>query len=117
MATVTEKSSTGLDANIAGALGYLFVPAIIFLAIEKDSRFVKFHAFQGLFLGLAWFVVMFALMFVGFLPFIRWFNLMFYPIAGIAFFIAWVFGIIKAFQGEMFKLPVIGDLAEQQLNK
>ena len=51
-----ERSSTGLDENVAGFLCYLFgfVTGIVFLVVEKESRFVKFHAMQSTitFLGL-----------------------------------------------------------------
>ena len=50
MNVVADKSSTGLDANIAGALAYIPVVAIAFLVVEKSSRFVKFHAVQSLLL-------------------------------------------------------------------
>lgn len=118
MATsLTEKSSTGLDANLAGALSYLFVPAIVFLAIEKESQFVRFHAFQGLFLGLASIAATILLNILWFVPLFGWFVLPLYPLVGLIIFIAAVIALIKAFQGERFKLPVIGDLAEQQLAK
>src|SRR5207248_7890986 len=47
----TEKTSTGLEANLAAALSYLvgFVTGIIFLLIEKDNKFVRFHAMQSTF--------------------------------------------------------------------
>lgn len=115
--TLTEKSSTGLDANIAGALSYLFVPAIVFLAIEKDSQFVRFHAFQGLFLGLASIASVIAINILWLLPVLGWFALALYPLSALLFFVAWLISTIKAFQGERFKLPVLGDLAEQQVSK
>jgi uncharacterized membrane protein len=115
--TVTEKSSTGLDANIAAALAYLGIPAVIFLAIEKDSQFVRFHSVQALFLALAWVVVWVALMIIGSIPL---FGLLAIPLGFlvmIGFFIIWIIALIKAFQGEKYKFPVIGDLAEQQVSK
>ena len=48
MNVVAEKSSTGLDANVAAALSYIPIVAIVFLVIEKGSRLVKFHAVQSL---------------------------------------------------------------------
>ena len=49
----TEKTSTGLEANLAAALSYLvgFVTGIIFLLVEKDNKFVRFHAMQSILLS------------------------------------------------------------------
>jgi uncharacterized membrane protein len=111
-ATGLEKSSTGLDANVAGLLTYLlgFVTGIVFLVIEKDSKFVRFHALQstllfgGLFV-LHWFIAVAApLVGVLFLS----------PLIALATFILWIILMIKAYQGEKFKLPVVGDIAEQK---
>lgn len=111
--TVTEKSTTGLDANLAGLLCYagIWVTGIIFLVLEKDSRFVKFHAMQSLitFLGLAifWYVCVS-------IPFFGWI------VAFLAFpftLVLWIFLMVKAYNGEKFKLPIVGDIAEQQANK
>jgi uncharacterized membrane protein len=108
-----EKSSTGLDANIAGLLTYLlgFISGIIFLAIEKDSQFVRFHAMQSTIVSVGLFVLNIAL---GFIPILGWLvSLLLAPVA----FILWIFLMFKAFQGERFKLPIVGDIAEQQVAK
>jgi uncharacterized membrane protein len=107
------KSSTGLDANIAALLTYLlgFISGIIFLAIEKDSQFVRFHAMQSTIVSIGLFVLNIAL---GFIPVLGWLvGLLLAPIA----FLLWIFLMFKAFQGERFKLPVVGDIAEQQVAK
>ncbi len=122
MNVVAEKSSTGLDANIAAALAYIPIIGIVFLVIEKGSRFVKFHSVQSLVLCAALFVIYLALTILGFIlgmiPVLGW-------IASIVLFfvwlalmigslVAWIIAIVKAFQGEWFKLPYVGDIAEQQ---
>lgn len=106
-----EKSSTGLEANLAGALTYLLGPitGILFLVLEKDSKFVRFHAMQSTITFLALFVVSVVL---GMIPFLGWLVLFFVQLAAI---VLWVFLMFKAFQGEKFKLPTIGDLAERQV--
>lgn len=109
-----QKSSTGLDANVASALAYIPFVAIVFLVIEKGSRLVKFHSVQSLALAVAWFVIWFGLMVVGMIPVVGWLTLLLWPIFGIAMFVVWLIALIKAFQGTWFKLPVIGDIAEQQ---
>ena len=110
---IPEKSSTGLDVNIAGLLTYLlgFITGIIFLVIEKDSQFVRFHAMQSTIVSLGLFVLNIAL---GMIPFLGWIvGLLLAPVA----FLLWIFLMFKAFQGERFKLPVVGDIAEQQVAK
>jgi len=54
-----KRSSTGLDENVAGFLCYLFgfVTGIVFLVVEKESRFVKFHAKQSTITFLGLFVI------------------------------------------------------------
>lgn len=108
---LTEKSSTGLDANVAAALCYLawFVTGIIFLVVEKDSKFVKFHAMQSVILFLPMAVVQMVLWSI---PFLGWLLGFFLWIASL---LVWLVLMFKAFQGERFKLPVVGDLAEQQV--
>lgn len=106
--------ASGLQDNVAGLLAYLFIPAIIFLVVEpyNKNRFIRFHSFQGIFFGVAWAVigtilgtVLMVIPILGWLiSFVIW----------LGFLIAWIVLMIKAFQGTMFKLPVIGDLAEKQ---
>lgn len=119
MTDVAEKSSTGLDGNIAAALTYLPIVAIIFLVIEKGSRLVKFHAVQSLALCVAWIACWFAMMILGYIlsniPVLGFLiNMLLSLAVGLGFFVAWIIGLIKAFQGQYFKLPFIGTIAEQQ---
>ena len=122
MNIVAEKSSTGLDANVAAAISYIPIVGLVFLVIEKGSRFVKFHAVQSLLLALAFFVLYFGLTVLGFvlgyipvLGFIISFALIFvYMALGLGGLVVWVLAIIKAFQNEKWKLPYIGDIAEAQ---
>ncbi len=121
MNVVADKSSTGLDANVAGALAYIPIIAIVFLVIEKGSRFVKFHAVQSLLLCLAWIVLWFGLTMVGLvasrLPFGFVINiLLLFVNLAVMFggFALWIIAVIKAFQGQQWKMPYIGDIAEQQ---
>lgn len=99
---------TGVPENVAGMLCYIFVIAIIFLLVEPYSRnrFVRFHAFQSILFSIAW-VLMHGVVAI---PVIGW---MLWPAVELAFLIAWIVLLIKAYQGHMFKLPVIGDFAEQ----
>lgn len=109
-----EKSSTGLDANVAAALTYIPIIAIVFLVIEKGSRLVKFHAVQSLGLLVGWMVAWFALGILGMVPVVGWATLLLWPLVAIGMFVVWLIALLKAFKGEWWKLPVIGDIAEQQ---
>jgi uncharacterized membrane protein len=112
MTVVAEKSSTGLEVNLAAALSYAFwwVTGVIFLVLEKESRFVRFHAMQStLAFGSIW-LLGFVISWV--LPIIGWMLSFFIWVAGI---VLWIICIIKAFQGERYKLPFFGDLAEKQV--
>jgi uncharacterized membrane protein len=92
------------------------IPAIVFLLIEpyNKRRFVRYHAFQSLFFAIACMVASFALRIVALMPVVRWTTLLLWPLLWLVELVLWVICLFKAFQGQMFKLPVIGNLAEQQ---
>ena len=109
----------GLADNVAGMLAYItIVPAIIFLVIEpfNRNRFVRFHAFQSIFFCVAWTVLWVALSVVGMIPVLGWATILIWPLLGLGGLIIWVLLLVKAYGGQMFKLPVIGDMAEKQAN-
>jgi uncharacterized membrane protein len=124
----TAKSSTGLDENIAALLSYIFgwLGGLIFFLIEKDSRLVRFHAMQSILLNVL----------VGVVAVVVWIVWMVFFVIGSAigdivggligiigtllwllFFlgvvIAWVMCLIKAFQSQYWKLPIVGNFAEK----
>lgn len=107
------KSSLGMDENVAGLLSYLlgFITGIIFFALEKESKFVKFHAMQSILLSALIFVTSFVL---GLVPIIGWIILLILPLV---VFLLWVLLMVKAYKYEYFKLPVLGDLAEKYSNQ
>ncbi len=103
----------GLTDNVAGALAYFtFIPAIIFLVMEpyNTNKFLRFHSFQSLFLCVLCFVVGFV---VGLIPVV---NIIAVPLLLVGELVIWLVLVLKAYQGQKFKLPVIGDIAEQQAN-
>lgn len=109
----------GLSDNVAGALAYFtIIPAIIFLVVDpfKTRRFVRFHAFQCLFLTAAAFVIWFAFGMFG--MFLGMFSGMLLGMVSllvqIGLFVVWLLVVIKAYQGQEFRLPVIGDIAAKQ---
>jgi uncharacterized membrane protein len=109
-AAVSTQAAGGFQDNVAGLLCYLLIPAIVFLVMEpyNRNRFIRFHAFQAIFLEIGWIIVNAVL---GMLAFIGIFIL---PILWLGFTILWIVCMIKAFQNQMFKLPLIGDIAEKQ---
>jgi uncharacterized membrane protein len=112
-------SGGGLTDNVAGMLAYVtIIPAIIFLVMEPYSRkrFVRFHAFQSIFFCIAWTILWIALNIVAHVPFFGWLTILLWPLVGLAGLIIWIILLLKANQGQMFKLPIVGDMAEKQAN-
>lgn len=105
------KTTTGLQQNIEALLCYLgtWITGIVFFIIEKENKFVRFHAMQSIITFGAIFIIM-AVMSV--IPFIGW---MINYILGIVVVILWIFCMLKAYQGQMFKLPIVGEIAEKQV--
>jgi len=99
---VPEKSSTGLDITVAAMLTYVlgWLSGAFFLLVEKNSRFVRFHAWQSVLTFLPIFLALWVL------P--LWF--LFWPFS----VVLWLLLMYKAFQGERFKLPVVGDIADRR---
>src|SRR4030095_16300346 len=126
-----QQSSIGLAPNVAGALSYIWIVGLVFFFIEKENKFIRFHAMQSVLYGAAWMVLMIVLAIVG-------------AIIGIIFGVAaqaagdaggcisvvvslisaliwlvipliWlgglIFGAIKAYQNSIFKFPIIGHMA------
>jgi uncharacterized membrane protein len=120
--TTTERSSTGLDANIAAALSYFFglLSGAVFFAIETDSRFVKFHAMQSMLASVAaivlWIVYMVLASILMYIPVLGWLvMLLLWAALALGMLGVWLFSMFKAFQGDRFKLPYIGEVAEKQV--
>lgn len=113
--STNPKTTTGLDQNIAGALCYAlgWITGIIFLLIEKDNKFVRFHAIQSTILFLTFTALMWIIPFSGglFLGLIGFgLSALLWPVE----IILWAVLIFKAYQGETFKLPIIGKIAEEK---
>lgn len=126
------KSSTGLDENIAALLSYVFgwVSGLVFFLMEKDSKLVRFHAMQSILfcvviavLGIALWVVTFLFFLVGaMLPdimgsLLALLGTFIWLIFSVALLIAWILCLVRAYQGQFFKLPFIGNMAEKIVNK
>lgn len=115
-AATAAAPASGLQDNVAGLLAYLFVPAIIFLVLEPYNRnkFIRFHSFQSLFFTAAMIGLNFVLAIIAMIPFLGFATIFLWPIIYLASFILWIVLMVKAYGGQKFKIPVIGDLAEKQ---
>lgn len=107
-----EKTATGLDPNVAAALAYGvgWVTGIIFLLAEPKNRFVRFHAMQSTIVFLALSVLTIVLQV---LPIVGMLIAVFLVVPLSA--VLWLILMFKAYQGERFKLPIAGDMAEQRI--
>ena len=116
-ASATQSTTGGLEDNVAGMLAYItIIPAIIFLVIEPFNKrpFVRFHSFQSIFFNVAWIILWVALNIVGQIPVLGWATFLIWPLIGLGGLVIWVILLLKAYQRQMFHLPVIGALAEKQ---
>ena len=111
-----DKTSTGLDENIAGLLCYVlgWISGTVFLLLESENKFVRFHALQSIVTFGIITVVLIALSIVSYIPFL----VLFFDIVGwivkVLAFILWIVLMVKAAQGTMYKLPWAGDFAEKR---
>jgi len=107
----TTKTTLGLNQNIEALLCYVlgWLSGVIFLILEKENSFVRFHAMQSLAIFLSLFVISVA---AGFIPLIGW--LIAILMAPVTLFL-WLLLMYKAYSGEKYKLPVIGTWAEEQI--
>lgn len=116
----SQKTSSGLEQNTAALLCYLFtwVTGLIFFLIEKENKYVRFHAMQAILLGVA-IIVIWVILFVvdivlGQIPILGGILATLLSIAfWVGSLIVWILMMVKAYQGERYKLPVIGDIAER----
>ncbi len=132
----TGKSALGMDGNLAAALGYpVGIIAIISLIMEKENRFVKFHALQSILLHVAMIVIMIAVWIIGVIIAIAGVaaaaatnNGALGGLAGMLFGLIWlvvivaylgglILAAVKSYQGLMFKLPIVGNMAEKFAGK
>ncbi len=129
------KASIGMDANVASMICYLtmiccglgIILSLVFFLIEKTSRLLKFHAMQALLYGGVWIIVGIAFRIlmmivdialgdaVGFAAF--WGLLLVRVLVGLVLLAFLILAAIKAYQGQYYKLPIIGNIAWNIVNK
>jgi len=113
MVDENKKTVLGVTENLEALFCYAlgWISGLVFLLLEKENEFVRFHALQSLatFLGLLIVSIV-----IGFIPVLGILvNVLLWPIG----VVLWIVLMIKAYKGERFKLPVVGDFVEQQLTK
>jgi uncharacterized membrane protein len=125
-AAAAAPATAGMEENVAGLLSYIFgwITGLIFLLIDKRP-FVKFHAAQSIALNIAFIVIWIAFwiltIILGFLTTIVFhfpigFLMAFLmPVIAIGFFILFIFCMVKAYQHEKFKVPIIGNMVEKMV--
>lgn len=110
----TKATESGLDQNVAALLSYVlgWITGLVFFLIEKENEYVRFHAMQSI-------VVFGAISIVSIiLSVLSWATYFFAVISWLvwaASVVIWIVCMVKAYQGERFKLPLAGDIAEKQM--
>jgi uncharacterized membrane protein len=132
-----QKSGLGIEPNLAAALSYLWIVGLIFFFIEKENRFIRFHALQSVLYGVLWMVVMIALVIINFIiaigagvassaagdagfvvGMIVWLiTILVWMVIPVVYIGVLILAAVKAYQGKTFKLPIIGKIAENIVNK
>ena len=132
----TPASGSGMDPKVAAALSYIWIVGLIFFFIEKENRFIRFHAAQSLIFGIANSIIMMVLVVVGVIltfafgiggaivggivgtlvSMLVWLIWLLFWLVAMGMIIGLIFTAIKAYQGHLFKLPVIGNMAEKMAN-
>jgi uncharacterized membrane protein len=135
--SATPSTGSGLDPKIAAALSYIWIVGLVFFFIEKENRFVRFHALQSIIFGIANMVIMMVLaVFAVILTFalgiggamvggalgslvslLVWLVWLIFWLLGLLFFVGLILAAVKAYQGQKFKLPIIGNMAEKIVDK
>jgi uncharacterized membrane protein len=132
------KSSTGLDANVAAAICYIWIVGLIFFFLEKENRFIRFNAMQSVLYGIMGSIVMIAFVIInivlaiaiaavsstagdaagGILSLlVSLISLVIWLVVPLVYFLGLILGAVKAYQGKTFKFPIIGNMAEKIANK
>ncbi|MEM1671593.1 MAG: DUF4870 domain-containing protein [Archaeoglobaceae archaeon] len=120
------KTSTGLEENVAGLLCYLagFITGIIFLIIEKESSFVRFHAMQSTITFLSLVILNWIIGAITWLMIFTPYTWGLVAILGvisilitIVAIIFWILGMYMAYRGQRYKFPIFGNLAESFLKQ
>jgi uncharacterized membrane protein len=126
----------GMDPKIAAAISDIWIVGLIFFFLEKENKFVRFHAMQSILFGIANSVIMVVLVILAtiltvvfgiggamvgggvatLVSLFVWLIWLLFWLIAMAMLVGLIFAAVKAYQGQMFKLPVIGNMAEKIVN-
>ncbi len=112
-----QGQQAALSEGALFGLSYVTViPAIIFLVAPpyNQNPRVRFHAWQSIFLCIAWVAAWMVLTAIGFMPIIHLIDILLVPLVWLGFTILWLVVMINGFMGKMMRLPVLGALAAKQ---
>ena len=135
--TGTPASGSGIDPKVAAALSYIWIVGVIFFFLEKENKFVRFHAMQSILFGITNTVILVVLMLVGFVltfafgiggaivggvagnlvSMLVWVIWLLFWLITMVLLLGLIFAAVKAFQGHKLKLPIIGNIAEGIVEK
>ncbi len=121
------KSALGLDGNVTAVIGYLIgLVALILIFIEKDNKFVRFHAIQSVLyqvgVGVTLTVLVIVVTIIGFIvgmassglaTIVGILSMLIFSVLGLIWFGGMIYAAYKSYQGTEFKFPIIGDLADK----
>ena len=108
------------NRNLVAALSYFlgFITGVVILLVEKDDKFIRFHAMQSTLVFGAIFVLDIILgAIIGAIPFLEFASSLFNMLVFIIALIIWIVSMLKAFQGQIYKWPVVGNIAERQIGR
>jgi uncharacterized membrane protein len=116
-----QPARSGLSDNAAGGLAYITgIPAIIFLLVEPYNKrpYIRFHSWQAIFFLIACLVIGALLgVITDMVPFLQFLAFDHFPLVSLLLVILWIVVMIKAFNGERYKLPIIGKLAKKRAGR
>jgi uncharacterized membrane protein len=120
----SPSQGSGIDPNLASTLSYVcgLITGILFLLIDKDNKTVRFHAWNSILFNIATIIlsIAFSVLSTIIINISFWMYSAFsivYMIVWLALFVVWLVSMVKAFQGSVFEIPVITDLARKQAEK
>ena len=117
---LAEPTSTGIAPNVGGALAYVLGPitGVVFYLLEKDNRFVRYHAAQSITVGVVLIALSVALSILGsvlaLVPVLGWIVALLLTLGvGVVSFVLWLMLMWRAYNGAEWETPVAGPLARR----